>query len=273
MAVSDEGKAVIVEDIGDGLWLFSINRPRSLNALNSEIVQQLKEAFNAASKSVSARIILLIGKGKAFAAGADVSALVNFTPEEAMAFSRSGYELFSMMEGASQLIIAVLNGYAFGGGLELALSCDFRFAAENVQVALPEILLGIIPGFGGTQRLPSIVGNARAKDMILTGRKLDAAEALNWGLIHRIFPADRLLEESVSFAKDLATRANALACAKQVLNITGLTSSGRVGDRKQAFGRCLGTMTAVRACWLLEKRKPNFKNIKYGTAKTMVYKN
>ncbi len=262
MAVSDEGKAVIVEDIGDGVWLFSINRPRSLNALNSEIVQQLKEAFNAASKSVSARIILLIGKGKAFAAGADVSALVNFTPEEAMAFSRSGYELFSMMEGASQLIIAVLNGYAFGGGLELALSCDFRFAAENVQVALPEILLGISPGFGGTQRLPSIVGNARAKDMILTGRKLDAAEALNWGLIHRIFPADRLLEESVSFAKDLATRSrNALACAKQVLNSSrDLPLQEGLEIENQAFGRCFGHDDSREGMLaFLEKRKPNFK--------------
>ncbi|MFP4482124.1 MAG: enoyl-CoA hydratase/isomerase family protein [Thermovirgaceae bacterium] len=261
MTESHENRALLVEDIGDGVRVLTLNRPRALNALSAEILGQLKEAFSAAGEDPSVRVILLTGSGKAFAAGADLAALAGFTKDEAVEFSRNGYELFDMIESVRQPVIAVLNGYTLGGGLELALSCDFRFAAETVQVALPEILLGIIPGFGGTQRLAAVAGHARAKDMILTGRRIEASEALEWGVLHRVFPKDTLWDESLAFAKTLAALSKkALAEAKGVLNATRNMAVAEGLEREnEAFGRCFehgDSREGIRA--FLEKRKPDF---------------
>lgn len=261
MTGSHEDRALLVEDLGDGIRALTLNRPRALNALSAETVGLLKEAFSGAGRDPSVRAILLTGKGKAFAAGADLAALAGFTADDAIEFSRSGYALFDMIEALPQPVIAVLNGYTLGGGLELALSCDFRFAAETVQVALPEILLGIIPGFGGTQRLAAVVGHARAKDMILTGRRLSAPEASEWGIFHRVFPEETLWDESLAFAKTLSGLSRkALAEAKGVLNVTRNMAVAEGLEREnESFGRCFehgDSREGIRA--FLEKRKPDF---------------
>lgn len=261
MTESHEDRALLVEDAADGIRVFTLNRPRSLNALSVEIIGLLKEAFTAAGEDPSVRVILLTGKGKAFAAGADLGALAGFTRDDAVEFSRNGYELFDLIESVRQPVLAVLNGYTLGGGLELALSCDFRFASETVQVALPEILLGIIPGFGGTQRLASVVGHPRAKDMIMTGRRLQAPEALEWGIFNRVFPKDTLWDESLVFAKTLAGLSKkALAEAKGVLNATrNMAVAEGLEMENDAFGRCFehgDSREGIRA--FLEKRKPDF---------------
>ncbi|MDT8284695.1 MAG: enoyl-CoA hydratase-related protein, partial [Thermovirgaceae bacterium] len=176
-------------------------------------------------------------------------------------FSRSGYELFDLMEEIPQPILAVINGFALGGGLELALACDFRFAGEGVRLGFPEVLLGIIPGFGGTQRLVAAAGASRAKEMIFTGNKVDASTALAWGLVDRVFPEGRLWDESAAFAADLATRSqSALSQAKRVLNSTrNLPIQEGLRIENQAFSRCFehpDSREGIRA--FLEKRRPEF---------------
>ncbi|MDO9508469.1 MAG: enoyl-CoA hydratase-related protein [Thermovirgaceae bacterium] len=257
----NEKNSLLVEDIGSGVLVLTINSPRTLNALDGQILQDLKGAFGVCAKDPKVRVVLLTGKGKAFVAGADISALSDFTPEQAAGFSRNGCELFDLMEKIPQPIVAVINGFALGGGLELALACDFRFAAEGAKLGLPEILLGIIPGFGGTQRLVSVAGASRAREMIFTGRRLDAAEALACGLVDRVLPAERLLDESKAFAMELATRSqSALAQAKWVLNSTrNLSLQEGLMLENQAFSRCFehkDSREGIRA--FLEKRKPEF---------------
>ena len=185
MSVPSGKEFLVIENVAEGVLSVAINSPRTLNALNSRIIGELKDAFRELSLRPDVRAVILTGKGKAFVAGADISQLSGFTPGEASAFSNSGYELFQLIEEMSQPVVAVINGFALGGGLELALACDFRFAAEGAKLGLPEINLGIIPGFGGTQRLASIVGTPKAREMILTGNRVDAAWSLASGLVDR----------------------------------------------------------------------------------------
>ena len=207
------------------------------------------------------RVIVLSGKGKAFVAGADITALSDFTAEQAAAFSAKGQELFNLMERISQPIVAVINGFALGGGLELALACDFRFASEDAQLGLPELHLGIIPGFGGTQRLVSVIGFSRAKEIILTGERINAAVALEWGLVNKVFPKDRLWDESLAFARSLAKQSyNALSQAKRVLNSTRNTPiQDGLKIENSAFYACFNhpdSREGIKA--FIEKRKPKF---------------
>ena len=259
---SSSGKnSLLVEDVGGGVLALAINSPQTLNALDGQILQHLKDVLSAFAKDPKVRVVLLTGKGKAFVAGADISALSNFAPEQAAEFSRNGYELFDLMERMPQPIVAVINGFALGGGLELALACDFRFAAEGAQLGFPEIFLGIIPGFGGTQRLASVAGVSRAKEMIFTGNKVDASSALACGLVDRVFPEERLWDESVAFAKDLATRSqSALSQAKKVLNTSrNLPIQEGLRLENDAFSSCFehpDSREGIRA--FLEKRKPEF---------------
>ena len=257
-----EGQAdLVVQNLGDGILSLEMNRPGAMNALDGGAIKGLKDAFRDCASDRGVKVVLLTGKGKAFVAGADLSQLAGFGPKEAAAFSRQGYELFEIVESLPQPVVAVINGFALGGGLELAMACDFRLAGAGVQVGLPEVLLGIIPGFGGTQRLKSLVGLARARDLVCSGRRLGAEEALSWGLVDRVFPAERLWEESVSFAGELAKKsASSLEQAKRVLNATrNLPLEEGLEVENEAFARCFehpDSREGIRA--FLEKRRPEF---------------
>lgn len=261
MSETMEKEFLLIEDAAEGVLAVAINSPRTLNALNARIIGELKDAFRDCAGRSDVRAVILTGKGKAFVAGADISELSGFTPREAAAFSSSGYELFQIIEEMPQPVVAVINGFALGGGLELALACDFRFAAEGAKLGLPEINLGIIPGFGGTQRLAAVAGISKAREMILTGSRVDAVWSLASGLVDRVFPEDRLWDESLAFARDLATRSSsALAQAKSVLNSTrNLPVQEGLKVENRAFSACFehpDSHEGIKA--FLEKRKPRF---------------
>ena len=180
----------------------TINRPNHLNALNSETIKELNKAIVHSDLSNEVKCIIITGAGdKAFVAGADIKEFVNFTMEEGFELSESGHKILSeTIERCPKPIIAAINGYALGGGLEIALACHLRVASENSKMGLPEVSLGVIPGYGGTQRLPQLIGKGRALDMILTGKMIDAEEALSYGLINYKTNKDQLM----TFTKDLA---------------------------------------------------------------------
>ena len=220
-AEQNERNYLQIQEIEKGILSIAINSPKTLNALNMEIMGNLLESFKDAAGKSDVKVILLTGIGKAFVAGADISSLAHFSPSQASDFSTCGNELMNLLEEIPKPIIAVINGFALGGGLELAMACDFRFAADDAILGLPETLLGIIPGFGGTQRLPYIVGFPKAKEFILTGKKLEAYEALECGLVNRVFSKESLWDESVKFSKEMSHRStNAFALAIKILNVT-----------------------------------------------------
>jgi enoyl-CoA hydratase len=253
--------AVDVE-IDEGIAVVTMNRPQALNAFNSEQLDHLGAAFHALSLNRSVRVVILTGAGdRAFAAGADIKEMVNLTPAEGLAFGRKGQSLTSAVERLPQPVIAAVNGYAFGGGCELAIACDIRLASENARFAQPEVSLGIPPGWGGTQRLPRLIGPGLAAEMIYTGRQVTAEEAHRIGLVNAVHPHDQLL----SAAREMAARIarNSPAAVRASKNLIGLVFTGdqaaglaaEVASFTTAFGspdRSEG-MTAF-----VEKRAANF---------------
>jgi enoyl-CoA hydratase len=201
------GPFVLVERDG-AIATITINRPAVLNALNDATLGALDDAVAALDADAGVRAILLTGAGeKAFVAGADINELAAASAVTGRALARRGQAVFDRIAGASKPVIAVINGFCLGGGCELALACTFRFAADTAQIGQPEINLGIIPGYGGSQRLPRLIGRDRALDLILTGRRVPAAEALALGLVTRVHPAATLRAEALAFARELASKA------------------------------------------------------------------
>jgi enoyl-CoA hydratase len=186
----------------------TFNRPHVLNALNQQLLAELDAAMSVLDADEAVGAILLTGAGeKAFVAGADINELAQQTPVGGRELARKGQAIFTRIERASKPVIAVINGFCLGGGCELALACTFRFAADTAEIGQPEINLGIIPGYGGSQRLPRLVGKDRAMDLILTGRRIRAHEALSMGLVTRVVPAASLRDEALAFARELASKA------------------------------------------------------------------
>lgn len=208
----------------DELALIRLNRPEALNALSFDIIKQIGDAIDAVASS-DARALLFIGAGaKAFCAGADIKELRNRSLLQQKQGAELGQRVFEKIAAAQVPSIALINGYAFGGGLELALACDFRIAASNAKMGLPEIKLGLIPGYGGTQRLPRIVGEARALEMIMTAATVDASEAYRIGLVNRIAEED-LQTEGVEFARRMTGFSlPALSFARSAVKRAGETS-------------------------------------------------
>ena len=198
---------LILEQREPGIHLLTLNRPQALNALSPQVIDELGVALGAIRADPQARALLITGAGdKAFVAGADIAAMSLMTPIEARAFSMKALALMRSFEAAPFPIIALVNGYALGGGCELALACDWIVAAENAQFGQPEVNLGICPGFGGTQRLPRIVGKSMALEMCLTGRPIKAPEALRIGLVNQVVPAAALLERGMELARLVAAK-------------------------------------------------------------------
>jgi enoyl-CoA hydratase len=252
-------------DREEAIATVTFNRPEVLNALNFRTLDELHDAFEALDADASVRVIVLTGAGeKAFAAGADINELARQTPVDAREFARRGQALFSRIEAAAKPVIAAINGYCLGGGCELVLSCTFRFAADTAQIGQPEINLGTIPGYGGSQRLPRLIGPDRAMDLILTGRRVTAQEAWSLGLVTRVCPAAGLMEETLAFARELASKAPvAVRYAMHAIS-HGLEMPRAQGFELEAtlFGLMAATADmkeGTRA--FLEKRKPAFRGV------------
>ncbi len=244
-----------------GLAMVTIDRPEALNALNDETLAGLEAAFTALGNDKSVRAVILTGAGKAFVAGADIKAMAENTPREARAFARRGHQVFSLIEDFPHPVIAAVNGFALGGGCELAMACDLRIASEKARAGQPEVKLGIIPGFGGTGRLPRLVGRGRALELLLSGDPIAAAEAHRIGLVGAVVPQAELLSYSRAWlAKALANAPLALGLVMEAVDV-GLEAGLEAGLRFEAaaFALCAATgdgREGTRA--FLEKRRPVF---------------
>lgn len=191
-------------DVQDGIARLTVNRPDKLNALNATVIRELGEATAALAADQAVGAIILTGAGpKAFVAGADISELSAQGPLEGKARAIAGQEVFRTFERSAKPVIAAVNGFALGGGCELAMACHMRIASDTARFGQPEVKLGLLPGYGGTVRLPRLVGRGRATELLLTGAVIDAAEAHRIGLVNRVVPADRLLEEATSLARTI----------------------------------------------------------------------
>jgi|WetSurMetagenome_2_1015567.scaffolds.fasta_scaffold54765_2 enoyl-CoA hydratase len=197
-----------------------VNRPESLNALNSQVVQELGEALHKLDQADAVKVVILTGAGdKAFVAGGDIKEMLALDVEGARSFSRRGQEVMLFIESMRKPVIAAVNGYALGGGLELALACDFIYAAEKARFGLTEVTLGVLPGFGGTQNLTRLIGPALARELIFTGRVLNARDALDWGIVNAVFPDAKLLERTMETALKIAANGSlAVASSRQAVN-------------------------------------------------------
>ena len=240
----------------------TINRPKKLNALNKETIEELHEAFEDADAEIETRVIILTGSGeKAFVAGADISEFADFDVEEGAKLSRQGQELlFDYIENLSTPVIAAVNGFALGGGLELAMSCHFRIASDNAKMGLPEVSLGLIPGYGGTQRLPQLVGKGKAMEMIMTAGMITAEDAQNCGLVNHVVTQNELLSLAEKLAgKIMNNSSTAIAAAIKAVNANFKDGVNGYQVEIDQFGNCFGTEDFEEGTTaFLEKRKANF---------------
>ncbi len=246
----------------DGVGVLTFNRPKALNALNPGTFDEISHVIERVRSDEALRVLVLTGAGeKAFVAGADISEFPSMNSLQARAFAERGQEVFFKLEALPKPVIACVNGFALGGGCELAMSCDFIYASDKARFGQPEVNLGIIPGFGGTQRLARLVGRAAAKELCMTGEMLDAQQAKAMGLVTRVFPGDLLMEETMKIARLLASRApNVLRSVKQVVD-RGMDVDLKTGCalEAEAFGVCFASRDCREGVSaFLEKRKPQF---------------
>jgi enoyl-CoA hydratase len=246
----------------NNILTITINRPDQLNALNKQTIEELNKALSLADVNPSVRVIIITGSGeKAFVAGADIKEFAAFSIEEGRMLSRAGHKLlFDFVENMSKPVIAAVNGFALGGGLELAMSAHVRVASDNAKMGLPEVSLGVIPGYGGTQRLAHLVGKGKAMEMIATAGMMNAADALQWGLVNYVVPQADLL----TTCKDLATKMSKnspVAIAAAYRSILSGYKNGVNGFESEIaeFGKCFGTADFKEGTTaFIEKRKPSF---------------
>ncbi len=253
----------IIYEEQNGVATITINRPKSLNALNSEVLHELTPLLESIAQKEEIRVLIITGAGeKAFVAGADISELAELNALQGKYFVKTGHECMGKLQDLQIPVIAAVNGFALGGGLELALACDFIYASENAKFGLPEITLGLIPGFGGTQRLARIVGKNIAKEMIFTGKPISAEEARNLGIVNKILAHDDLMMETRKTAESISAKGRvSLNAAKEAVNrgvevdlVTGCSIE------IDAFGLCMASEDAREGTSaFLEKRKPDFK--------------
>jgi enoyl-CoA hydratase len=248
----------------DGVFVITIDRPKVLNALNAQTVAEIGEAFTAARGDDSVRCVILTGSGeKAFVAGADINELAQMTPMTGKAVAEKGQRVFRAIERFPKPVIAAINGFALGGGCELALACHIRIASEKAQMGLPEVTLGIIPGYGGTQRMARLLGKGKALELILTGDRIDAAEAERIGLVNKVVPPDQLMTAAEEMARTIAKRGPLAVSAAIEAVMSGSEMPFEEGQFLEAtlFGLLASTedMREGMAAFL-EKRTANFKN-------------
>ena len=246
----------------DRLAIVTVNRPEALNALNSRVLRELSMSIEHLSMAADVGAIILTGAGdRAFVAGADIKEMAGLSALEMRAFSEAGRRLGDAMAACNKAILAAINGFALGGGCELALACDIRVASDRARIGQPEVNIGIIPGFGGSQRLPRLVGMGWAAEMIFSGESIDAATAERIGLVNRVVPADRLLEETKTLARKILEKSPAaIALAKACLRASmDMPLSAGLDFETAAFGVIGSTHDkeeGMRA--FIEKRKPTW---------------
>ena len=253
----------LIVEVQGAIGTIKVNRPKALNALNSATLDDLLAAATELRDRGDVRVIIVTGEGdKAFVAGADIQEMQPMNPMQGMAFSQKGHFALSFLEKMAKPVIAAVNGYALGGGFELALACDFIYAAEKAKVGFPEVTLGILPGFGGTQRTAKLAGLAAAKELIFTGKVITAKEAYEMGLVNRVLPDGQLAGAVQDLAAKIASAGPVgVGLAKSCINKSlGLDIDAGLDYEAEAFGLCFGTadqkegMTAF-----LEKRKPTYR--------------
>ena len=253
----------ILIGVEEGIATITFNRPKALNALNSALLEELSQALDDMAADEEIRVLILTGAGdKAFVAGADITELANCNALQAKQFARQGQLVINKIAALPIPAIAAVNGYALGGGTEMALVCDFIYASDNANFGLPEINLGIMPGFGGTQRLARLIGPNQAKEMIYTGKMISADEAKDVGLVNKVCPVENLMDEAMSTARVIKTKGKvSLRAAKQAIN-NGLNTDLGTGlhIEQDAFAICMANEDAKEGTKaFLEKRKPEFK--------------
>lgn len=249
--------------IENGIGLITINRPSKLNALNRATIQELHDAFENLENNSDVRVIIITGEGeKAFVAGADISEFANFTVEEGAQLAAQGQALlFDFVENLKKPVIAAVNGFALGGGLELAMACHFRIASDNAKMGLPEVSLGVIPGYGGTQRLPQLIGKGRAMEMIMTAGMVSAEEGFRAGLVNHVVPQSELLDFTRGIAaKIMRNSPFAIGTAIKCVNANFKDGINGFETEIRNFGKCFGTEDFKEGTTaFLEKRKAEFK--------------
>ena len=246
-----------------GYALLTIDRPKALNALNTDVLRELKTAVTELNAAGDIRVVVLTGAGdKAFVAGADIAAMQNMSPDDATAFAELGHSTMNRLSDSGIISIAAINGFALGGGMELALACDIRLAADTAKMGLPEVTLGLIPGFGGTQRLARIVGRGVALEMIVTGEMIDAARAHQIGLVNHVYaPGDLLAQAEALAQKIIANKSSAAQRAAKAVIQQGLDIALIAGLQKEIieFGELFGRPDPkIGRSAFLEKRKADF---------------
>lgn len=247
-------------NIEDRIAIISVNRPESLNALNARTLQELSEAIADAEINPLVRVIIITGEGeKAFVAGADIKEFADYGSREATEMSRRGHtNVFDRIENLSKPVIAAINGFALGGGLELAMACHIRYAAQGARLGLPEVTLGLIPGYGGTQRLPKLVGKGIANEMILSAKLIAADKAREIGLVNEVYPAHELLDRTKALAHAIALN-SPLGLAEAIKAINASETDHGFETEIDAFGRLFdGEDKKEGVAAFLDKRKPAF---------------
>lgn len=252
----------ILSETSDHITTITINRPTKLNALNKETTQELHLAFKNAEGDSGTKVIIITGSGeKAFVAGADISEFAHFSVSEAENLASEGQALlFDFIANLSTPVIAAINGFALGGGLELAMAAHFRVACDHAKMGLPEVSLGVIPGYGGTQRLPQLVGKGRAMEMIMTAGMIDASTACNYGLVNHVTSQQDLLVVSRKIASKIM-RNSSVAIASAIIAVNAGYMEGQNGydEEIRQFGKCFGTADFREGTTaFLEKRKADF---------------
>ena len=233
----------VLYEIKNNVAILTINRPDALNALNIDVLKELEQLISQAEEAENVYVVVITGAGRAFVAGADIGQMKDLIPNDAKAFGKYGSSVFSKIEAISKPVIAAVNGFALGGGCELAMACDIRIAGTKAKFGQPEVGLGIIPGFGGTQRLPRIVGLAKAKELIYTGQTVGAEEALRIGLVNQVVPDEELMEVTMDLAVKIAQNAQiAVRQSKLAIN-KGMQCDIHTGSaiEAQAFALCFST--------------------------------
>lgn len=255
-----EFKNLVIEK-KDAVGIIKINRPESLNALNIETLGEIRDAITSLNNDEDVKVIIFTGEGKAFIAGADIKQMKDMNEDEASEFSALGQKIFDIIENLDKPVIAAVNGFALGGGCELAMACDIRLASNTAKFGQPEVNLGIIPGFGGTQRLSRLAGKGIAKELIFTADMIDAPTAMRIGLVNKVFPSEELMKEALLMAHKIALKGPAaILIAKSVINRgleVDLTKG--LGIERDGFVQCVASGEAREGMEaFVEKRKPNW---------------
>jgi len=254
--------STIVTDLLDGILTITINRPEKLNALNAAVFTDINAAIDEVQNNKQIKAAIITGSGqKAFVAGADITEFGGLDKQAAMVMAKRGQDIFFKIERSSKPIIAAVNGFALGGGCELAMACHFRIASEHAKFGQPEVNLGLIPGYGGTQRLTQLIGKGRAIELLISGNMIDANTALQYGLVNYVVMADELLNKTNSLLRVIITKAP-IAIAKCIEAANAVFEENKDGFEEEinAFGACFDTEDMKEGTTaFLEKRKPIFK--------------